>query len=147
MGFIKMQNDLTDNAPGASHIEQPTPAAPDARGWPIKFSIASVVVLSMAILALTIITLGWMGARESLLHSASRSARDAGLLISEKSQRMIEPAQATLFLLTSTVLAEAKTLDTRLQRLRTLTDVLAADRLISAVYVGYGDGSFFLAGH
>jgi len=113
-------------------------------GWPIKVSIASVVVLSMLLLAVSVIGMGWIGARQSLLEAASRTARDAGLLITEKSHRMLEPAQATLRLLTSTSLVNAKNLDERLTRLRTLSDVLEANALISAVYVGYGDGSFFL---
>lgn len=120
------------------------PAEPSIAGWPIRFSIASVVVASMVILAVTIITLGWIGARQSLLDAASKSARDAGQLINEKSHRMLEPAQATLRLLTSTPLTQATTLEQRLQQLRTLSDVLLANRLMSAVYVGYSDGSFFL---
>lgn len=113
-------------------------------GWPIRLSIASVVVVSMAILALAIIALGWVGARQSLLDAASRSARDAGLLITEKSHRMLEPAQATLRLLTSTPLRHARSLETRMDQVRTLSDVLVANSLISSVFVGYADGSFFL---
>ena len=122
----------------------PQPAHSPARGWPIKVSIASVVVLAMLVLATTIIALGWAGARQSLLDAASRSARDAGLLITEKSHGMLEPAQATLRLLASTSLVTAKTLDERMQRIRTMTDVLEANELISSVFVGYDDGAFFL---
>ena len=113
-------------------------------GWPIKVSIASVVVMSMLLLAISVIGIGWVGARQSLLEAASRTARDAGLLITEKSHRMLEPAQATLRLLTSTSMVSAQSLKERLTRLRTLTDVLEANPLIASVYVGYGDGSFFL---
>src|SRR6188508_3035798 len=130
--------------PGKRESADQTPTTPSVAGWPIKLSIASVVVTSMVILAVTIITLGWMGARQSLLDAASKSARDAGLLINEKSYRMLEPAQATLRLLTSTPLIQATTLEQRLLQLRTLSDVLIANRLMSAVYVGYADGSFFL---
>lgn len=118
--------------------------APQRRGWSIKLTIASVVVMAMVILALCIISLGWVGARQSLVEAASRSARDAGLLITEKSHRMLEPAQATLRLLTATPLATAKTLDERLQGIGILSDVLVANGLISSVYVGYADGAFFL---
>lgn len=118
--------------------------APQRRGWSIKLTIASVVVMAMVILALCIISLGWVGARQSLVDAAARSARDAGLLITEKSHRMLEPAQATLRLLTATPLATAKTLEDRLQGIGILSDVLVANGLISSVYVGYADGSFFL---
>jgi HD-GYP domain-containing protein (c-di-GMP phosphodiesterase class II) len=114
------------------------------QGWPIRLSIAAVVVAAMLIMALSVISIGWVAARQSLLDSASNSARDAGLLITEKAHRMLEPAEATLRLLTSTSLVEAKSLDDRLKSLRTLSDVLVANSLISAVYVGYDDGSFML---
>ena len=134
---MQHQPDSTFNRqdPTASHAFQ---------DWPIKVSIASVVVMSMLLLAVAIISIGWVGAKQSLLESASRSARDAGLLVTEKSHRMLEPAQATLRLLTSNSLVDAKTLDERLGRLRTLADVLDANALISAVYVGYQNGSFFM---
>ena len=120
------------------------PMPPVHRDWPIKLSIASVVVVSMVVLALGILSLGWLGARQSLLGTASKSARDAGLLITEKARLMLAPAQATLRQLTSTPLVEAQTLDARLKTIRTLSDVLVANSLISSVFVGYTDGSFFL---
>ena len=113
-------------------------------GWPIKLSIASVVVLSMLVLALAIISLGWQGARQSLLDTAARTASDSRQLVIEKTYRILDPAQATLRLLSSDPLAHAKTLQERLSRLRTLCDVLTTNPLASAIYVGYADGSFFL---
>ena len=136
------QGNLNMNIATANQAPDPTHGR--ARGWPIKVSIASVVVLAMLVLAITIISLGWAGARQSLLDAASRSARDAGLLITEKSHGMLEPAQATLRLLASSSLVTDTTLDQRMQRIRTLTDVLVANELISSVFVGYEDGAFFL---
>lgn len=114
------------------------------RGLPIRLSIASAVVFSMLVLAALIISVGWQGARQSLLDTASRSAVDASKLITEKSYRMLEPAQVTLHLLSTSSLASAKTLEQRLQRLQTLADVLAGNPLASAIYVGYDSGEFFL---
>lgn len=113
-------------------------------GWPIRVSIASAVVLSMLLLAALIVSVGWQGARQSLLDTASRSAMDAGKLITEKSYRMLEPAQVTLQLLSTSSLASATTLKQRLERLQTLADVLAGNPLASAIYVGYESGEFFL---
>ena len=90
-------------------------SAPQRRGWSIKLTIASVVVMAMAILAASIISLGWVGARQSLVDAAAKSARDAGLLITEKSFRLLEPAQVTLRLLASTALVDAKTTEERLK--------------------------------
>jgi len=120
------------------------PARDTLTGWPIKLSMAGVVVIAMMTLAIGIITLGWQGARQSLLDTASKTAHDAGKLITEKSHRLLEPAQATLRLLATTSLVDANTLDTRLPSLETLTGVLTSNSLASAVFVGYQDGSFLL---
>ncbi|STQ89522.1 HD domain-containing phosphohydrolase [Iodobacter fluviatilis] len=117
-----------------------------ARGhsWPIKLSIATVVVLCMLVLAVGVIGIGWSGARSTLLDTAARTARDAGQLITEKSRRMLEPAQATLRMLVADPIASATHLEDRLLRLGTLSDVLTANELMSSVFVGYSDGSFML---
>ena len=123
------------------------PSAPEAglmSGWPIRISIASVVVAAMLVLALVIIGLGWQGVRQSMLDTAAKTARDAGQLITEKSLRLIDPALASLQLLATTALVNATTLEQRLQSLETLSGVLTANNLASAVFVGYADGSFLL---
>ena len=112
--------------------------------WPIRLSIASVVVGAMVLLASVIMGMGWVGARQSLLDTAALSARDAGLLISEKSRRMLEPSQSTLRQLSFDPIAGAKTQAQRLARLHVLADELAANPLISAVYLAHADGSFLL---
>jgi HD-GYP domain-containing protein (c-di-GMP phosphodiesterase class II) len=137
-----MNSSLPTSAPPAAPKKHRRRAS--ANGWPIKPSIASVVVVAMLVLAVLIIGIGWAGARQSMLDTASKAARDAGLLITEKTHRMLEPAQATLRLLTSDPLVEAVTLEQRLQRLHTLTDVLTSNELAAAIFVGYSDGSFML---
>ncbi|WP_293936964.1 hypothetical protein, partial [Iodobacter sp.] len=113
-------------------------------GWTMKLSIATVVVLCMLVLAVVVIGIGWSGARTTLLDTASRTAKDAGQLITEKSRRMLEPAQATLRMLVDDPIANASTLEERLLRLTALAEVLSANELISSVFVGYSDGSFML---
>jgi HD-GYP domain-containing protein (c-di-GMP phosphodiesterase class II) len=113
-------------------------------GWSMKLSIATVVVLCMLVVTMAVIGIGWSGARTTLLDTASRTAKDAGQLITEKSRRMLEPAQATLRMLVDDPISNASTLEERLQRLTTLGEVLSTNELFSSVYVGYSDGSFML---
>ncbi|OYT92132.1 MAG: metal-dependent phosphohydrolase [Burkholderiales bacterium PBB3] len=122
----------------------PGSLAPAPRGWPIKVSIASVVVVAMALVAGIVITLGWVNARQRMMDTAAQSAQDASLLIQEKSRRMLEPGQVALRVLSTTPIVSAKTLDERVRHLRTLADVLITNGVLASVYVGYGDGSFFL---
>jgi HD-GYP domain-containing protein (c-di-GMP phosphodiesterase class II) len=138
-----MEQALKPEFPDASRSSQSRPS--DAHtGWPIKPLIACVVVLAMLAVAITVISVGWKSVRQSMLDTAATQARDAGRLITEKSHRMLEPAQATLRLMATTSLVGASTLQDRLVRLRTLTEVLRGNPLVSAVYVGYPDGSFML---
>ncbi len=114
------------------------------RGWPIKPSLASAIVLAMLAMALMLSYVGWRAVRASMLDSAAESARDAGKLVLEKSNRLLDPVKASLRILSGTSLVGATTLDQRLEHLPMLADLLASSGLMSAVYVGHPDGSFFL---
>jgi HD-GYP domain-containing protein (c-di-GMP phosphodiesterase class II) len=123
-------------APSFSQSKSPT------MGWPIKFSIATVVVVCMLVLAIAVIGMGWHGARSTMLDVATRTASDSGLLIAEKSHNMLKPIHATLSMLVADPIAHASTLEERLLRLDTLADILTDNELMTSVFVGYSDGSF-----
>ena len=53
------------------------PAAPPAPGWPIRFSIASVVVVAMLVLAVAVLALGSYGSRQNAIANATKTAREA----------------------------------------------------------------------
>jgi HD-GYP domain-containing protein (c-di-GMP phosphodiesterase class II) len=121
------------------------PAVPPAPGWPIRFSIASVVVLAMLVLAAAVLALGSYGSRQNAIATATQTARDAGKLVTEQARRMLEPAQSTVRQLGFDPIATATTLDERLQRIYVLSEELAVNELVSAIYVGYDNGDFVLA--
>ncbi len=113
-------------------------------GWPIRLTIASVVVLSMLLLSMVILVLGFYGAQREAVVTATRTASDAGLLVSERARRMLEPAEATLRQLTFDPITSAAELDVRLQRLHVLSEELAFNELIASIYVGYDNGDFLM---
>ena len=78
------------------HPSARTPAVRPLPGWPIRFSIASVVVLAMLMLAVAVLALGSYGSRQNTIATATHTARDAGKLVTEQARRMLEPAQATV---------------------------------------------------
>jgi HD-GYP domain-containing protein (c-di-GMP phosphodiesterase class II) len=119
-----------------------SPSKPYSMAWPIKFSIATVVVLCMLVLAVAVIGMGWRGARNTMLDTATRTASYSGLLIAEKSHNMLKPIHATLSMLVADPIASASTLEERLLRLDALADILTANELMTSVFVGYSDGSF-----
>lgn len=111
----------------------------------IRISIASAVVLSMLLVALVIITLGWQGARQTLLDTAAKTAADSGGLVTERTRRLLEPAQSTLRQISFDPIASSRRLEDRLARVFVFAEELAVNPLISAIYVGFDDGQFFLA--
>lgn len=115
------------------------------KGISIRVAIATVVVFGMATLALIIVLLGWRSASERLVDFGVRTTQDAGTLITERARLTLEPTRNTLRQLTFDPIAIAETLSERLDRAFVLTEELAANSRVSAVYVGYTNGDFILA--
>lgn len=129
--------------PGPSSVRS-TPTRPGA-GWPLRVSIASVVVISMLVLAVAVLALGSYGSRQNAIATATKTAHDAGEFVSERARRMLEPVQSTVRQLGFDPLTTATTLEQRLQRIYVLSEELAVNELVSAIYVGYDNGDFVLA--
>jgi HD-GYP domain-containing protein (c-di-GMP phosphodiesterase class II) len=123
----------------------PSPKGPAVLAWPIRLVIAAVVVLCMLLLAVAVLALGHYSSRQNAIANATRTAQDAGRLITEQARRMLEPAQSTLRHLSFDPIARAGSLDERLDRLPVLLAELSANRLLSSLFVGYGNGDFILA--
>lgn len=115
------------------------------RGWPVRLLIAGLAVAAIFLVAAVLIALSWMNSRNLLLDAAARTANDAAQITFEHTRRMIEPASATLRTLSFDPIVSAPRLQDRLERMRLLAEELAANPLISALYVGYDNGDFLLA--
>lgn len=115
-----------------------------AGGWSIRVLTALAVMGSMLVVAVVVVGLGWIGARNAMLETATRLAQDSGALVKERAKRMLEPAHATLRQLAFNPIAAAQSLDDRLAHLPALSQELDANPLISSLYVGYQNGEFLL---
>ena len=113
-------------------------------GWSIRLLTATAVMCAMLVVAVVILGLGWIGARNAMLQTATRLAQDSGVLVKERARRMLEPANATLRQLAYNPITAAQTLDDRLAHLHVLSQELNANPLVSSVYVGYQNGEFLL---
>lgn len=128
------------------HMPAPGSMAPGRlrRAIPLPMLMGGVVVFCMLVVAATLMWQGASAARFMLLSAASGDARDMAVIINEKAQRALGPAEATLRQLAFDPVGSAGTLDDRLERLTVLTQVLVHSELISAVYAGYANGDFLL---
>ena len=135
---------MLNTADSAGSPSVPAVAAGKVKTWPIKIFISGAVVLGMILVSLMIMALGWSWARTALLATASRTAADAGDLINERARRLLEPAQSTLRQMSFDPIMDARALPDRLERLHVMTEVLAVNPLVAAIYIGYSDGQFML---
>lgn len=112
---------------------------------PLKHVIAAIVVTAMLLLGVTVVVLGQIAARQTVLMTTAERLQDAGRLITEQTGRMLEPARATLLQLSFDPLTAATDVEARLLRAFVLIEPLVANKLLSSLYVGSTNGDFVLA--
>ncbi|SDS15975.1 HD domain-containing protein [Halopseudomonas sabulinigri] len=103
----------------------------------------SMVICLLAMASLTVWQ-GYRGSRTLLIAAANDAAQQLGVLLNERSERLLGPAESALRILNYDPLAQSNTLEQRLQRLPVLIETLRSNRTLSAVYAGYPNGDFFL---
>lgn len=128
----------------------PTTSLPRRPAPPKRRSISLPLVIAIAIVASMFITealLMWQGrqlARTALLTSAREHALLMGRLVDERARNLLASAVASLNSLSWDPLVGARSLPDRLARIEILANTLRSIPVVSAVYVGYGNGEFLL---
>ncbi|MET3998513.1 HD domain-containing phosphohydrolase [Marinobacterium sp. MBR-109] len=113
-------------------------------GLRLRWVISLTIMLSMLALSAILVINAYMGQRDVLLEASRSSAQQFASKLDSETLRLIQPLQSTLRLLVHDPLTTAEQLEQRLQRLPVLIEALRANPVISAVYVGYPDRSFWL---
>ncbi|MDH0705203.1 GAF domain-containing protein [Pseudomonas sp. GD03862] len=112
------------------------------RGISLQWLVALAIVLGMLLLGAALAWQGYRGIRQTLVAAAGDAAQQVAKTIDERARRLIEPAQSSIRLL-----AHNTTLHTqaqRMDRLPQLVEMLDANRMLSAAYLGYPSGEFLL---
>ncbi|MHB2048709.1 HD domain-containing phosphohydrolase [Pseudomonas sp. VEM90] len=112
------------------------------RGISLQWLVALAIVLGMLLLGAALGWQGYRGIRQTLVAAAGDAAQQVAKTIDERARRLIEPAQSSIRLL-----AHNTTLHTqaqRMDRLPQLVEMLDANRMLSAAYLGYPSGEFLL---
>ncbi|HDS1786821.1 cache domain-containing protein [Pseudomonas putida] len=112
------------------------------RGISLQWLVALAIVLGMLLLGAALAWQGYRGIRQTLVAAAGDAAQQVAKTIDERARRLIEPAQSSIRLLAHnpTVHTQAQ----RLDRLPQLVEMLDANRMLSAAYLGYPSGEFLL---
>ncbi|MGB3705689.1 HD domain-containing phosphohydrolase [Castellaniella sp.] len=113
-----------------------------ARAWPIRHIIAGITVIAMTLVAVVLISLSWFGSKRAFLDMAQVIALNASQLTAERSRRMIAPGEAMLNVLASNPFIRKVRENEEWMLRTTLAPTLAANPLISSLYVGYRNGDF-----
>lgn len=111
---------------------------------PLQWLISLAIVASLVILGLTQLTLSYQSSRATLLDATEESANQAGTILDGHLNRLIWPVQAALGQLQFDPVVSAETYTERFERVPALAQMLNANPLLSAVYVGYPNGDFVL---
>ncbi|MDI9246027.1 HD domain-containing phosphohydrolase [Marinobacter sp. CHS3-4] len=119
-----------------------------SRRSPAQFSlavlIASTISLGMLILAIVLVGQSFRGMETAKLKAASAAAHQLAISVDDRIQAIIQPPATALTILSHDSIAWANTIGKRLDRLPMMADVLTGSNIVSAVYVGYDNGDFFL---
>lgn len=106
--------------------------------------IASAITLAMLVLASVLVFQGYRGMSSGLVSAASESTRQLSTTLNDRLNAATEPTKSILRLLSHDPLTRARTLPERQVRLPLLAETLRSNNLVTAAYVGYPNGDFFL---
>ena len=114
------------------------------RKWRIRAVMTVMMIIAITSTAVTLISVNWIGTRTLLLNTAASKAEMTSQITEQRVQQIVGPATALLRVLALDTVADATTLEQRLRRLRVFTTNLRANPLLTAVYIGYDNGDYFL---
>jgi hypothetical protein len=112
--------------------------------WRIRMVMTIMMIIAITLTSVTFTTVNWFEAKTLLLNIATSKAEMTSQITEQKVQQIIDPAEALLRVLAFDPVVEASTLPQRLQRLEAFTTNLYANPLLTAVYIGYDNGDYFL---
>ncbi|MGC8121061.1 HD domain-containing phosphohydrolase [Marinobacter sp. VGCF2001] len=110
----------------------------------LAFLIASAITLGMLVLAIVLVAQSYRGMEQAKVTAAAATARQLALSVDDRINAVTRPPATALALLRYDPLTQHSALAQRLQRLPVIADVLDSSDIVSAVYVGYDNGDFFL---
>ena len=112
--------------------------------WRIRMVMTMMMIIAITLTSVTFTTVNWFEAKTLLLDAATSKAEMTSQITEQKVQQIIDPAEAMLRVLAFDPVVEASTLPQRLRRLEAFTTNLYANPLLTAVYIGYDNGDYFL---
>ena len=85
----------------------------DKRGIPLQVLVTGAIILSMLVLALSLLVQGYRGVEGALVTAAGESAAQLGVTVNERIRRLLDPARNTLRLLSYDGISQTDNLPAR----------------------------------
>jgi sigma-B regulation protein RsbU (phosphoserine phosphatase) len=117
---------------------------PARRLVPLRVLIGVLFVALLALAGLAIVGYGYVATSRLLLSASEETFEHVAERTADRMRALLAPARLLVGLLASHRLTRATTLEARLEAVPFLAAALAEHAQISAIYVGYDDGQFFL---
>lgn len=114
------------------------------RRFPLHVHISTLFLLLILVLGSLVGVLGYSAASKILKSSASEMNSRIGRETESALVNLLAPAEMAARLLSRSDLAAAATLEQRLASLPLMREALRQSAALSGLYVGYGNGDFFL---
>ena len=114
------------------------------RRFPLHVHISTLFVSLFLLIGGVIAGLGYKNSRDMIENSAEELVMHIGRETLGEFKNIIEPAEMASRLLSQAAITQARNLPERLQSLGPLQEALKSSHTMNALYVGYGNGDFFL---
>lgn len=105
---------------------------------------SAVIIAALMILATTLITVNYLHSRAGLIEQVEKSALLMSEAVDSGIVQITDPVVKTVQMLELDPIVQATSYQERLARLPVMLRALEINPLLSAIYVGYPDGDFFL---
>lgn len=115
-----------------------------SRSISLKSLIACAIIGGVLLLGGTLTWRSYAGMQNIVLSAAGDYAEQLGVIVNERAERILDPAQQTIRILALDPVANTTSMTERLARLPVLVQVLNTNAMWSAVYAGFDNGDFLL---
>ena len=113
-------------------------------GVPVRLIFSGTIIISMLVLAAALTLCSYLYARISLTQQVEQTAHQTTLSLEKQIGHVTSTAQQSVQLLALNDITSMTSTEERLQRIPMLANMMTMNHILSAVYVGYEDGDFFL---
>lgn len=113
-------------------------------GIPVKVLFSGTIIISMLLLAAALTLFSYIYARSSLSEQVELTAKQTTLSLEKQIEYVTRTAEQSAILLEYDAIVELTSLEQRMARIPLLASMMKMNHILSAVYVGYDDGDFFL---